>query len=268
MARDRNEALNSYITDMLALEDHIEKAIRGQLTDLKDYPDVVAELKGLHRTIEHHVSDLRGLKERRNAGGVVEAVKRAGSAVAGAAAGVIDLVRTEGLPKNLRDDYTAFSLANIGYVMLHTTALAAEDQEVADLAHQHFQDYTDAVMRLHNLIPAAVVRFLEQQGLTVRADIVSEVNRNVAQAWKQTSDSPAAEIAIGITISAVAMFEISCPRVRVNRTSPIRSACGSESPTMSTSPSASVCAAPLETIAAESESMPPTRITVVQPIPR
>lgn len=193
MARDRTEAINSYITDMLALEDHIEKAVKSQLTDLKEYPDVVAALRQIHTRTEHHISDLRMLSDRRNAGGVVESVKRAGSAVAGVAAGLIDLIRTEGLPKNLRDDYTAFNLANIGYVMLHTTALAAEDQEVADLAHQHFRDYTDAVMRLNNLIPAAVVRFLEQQGLTVRADIVSEVNRNVAQAWKQTSDSPAAE---------------------------------------------------------------------------
>jgi hypothetical protein len=193
VARDRNEAINSYITDMLALEDHIEKAVKGQLTDLKEYPDVLAALRDIHAKVEHHTSDLRMLSDRRNAGGVVESVKRAGSAVAGVAAGVIDLIRTEGLPKNLRDDYTAFNLANIGYVMLHTTALAAEDQEVADLAHQHFRDYTDAVMRLNSLIPAAVVRFLEQQGLPVRADIVSEVNQNVTRAWKQTSDSPSAE---------------------------------------------------------------------------
>jgi hypothetical protein len=193
VARDRNEAINSYITDMLALEDHIEKAVKGQLTDLKEYPEVVVALRDIHTKVEHHISDLRMLSDRRNAGGVVESVKRAGSALAGVAAGVIDLLRTEGLPKNLRDDYTAFSLANIGYVMLHTTALALEDQEVADLAHQHFRDYTDAIMRLNNLIPAAVVRFLEQQGLPVRADIASEVNENVAQAWKQTSDSPAAQ---------------------------------------------------------------------------
>jgi ferritin-like metal-binding protein YciE len=193
VARDRNEAINSYITDMLALEDHIEKAVKGQLTDLKEYPEVVVALRDIHTKVEHHISDLRMLSDRRNAGGVVESVKRAGSALAGVAAGVIDLIRTEGLPKNLRDDYTAFGLANIGYVMLHTTALALEDQEVADLAHQHFRDYTDAVMRLNNLIPAAVVRFLEQQGLPVRADIASEVNENVAQAWKQTSDSPAAQ---------------------------------------------------------------------------
>jgi hypothetical protein len=193
VARDRNEAINSYITDMLALEDHIEKAVKGQLTDLKEYPEVVVALRDIHTKIEHHISDLRMLSDRRNAGGVVESVKRAGSVLAGVAAGVIDLIRTEGLPKNLRDDYTAFSLANIGYVMLHTTALAVEDQEVADLAHQHFRDYTDAVMRLNNLIPAATVRFLEQQGLPVRADIASEVHENVVQAWKQTSDSPSAQ---------------------------------------------------------------------------
>lgn len=193
MARDRNEAINSYITDMLALEDHIEKAIKGQLTDLKEYPDVLAALRDIHTKVEHHISDLRMISDQRKAGGVVESVKRAGSAVAGVAAGVIDLIRTEGLPKNLRDDYTALSLANIGYVMLHTTALAFEDQEVADLAHQHLRDHTDAVMRLNTLIPAAVVRFLEQQGLPVRADIVSEVNANVAEAWKQTPTSPSAQ---------------------------------------------------------------------------
>ena len=42
VARDKNEAINSYITDMLALEEHIEKALRGQLEDLKNYPDVIA----------------------------------------------------------------------------------------------------------------------------------------------------------------------------------------------------------------------------------
>jgi ferritin-like metal-binding protein YciE len=193
VARDRNEAINSYITDMLALEDHIEKAIKSQLADLKDYPEVIATLRDIHTKVEHHISDLRTVSDQRKAGGVVESVKRAGSAVAGVAAGVIDLIRTEGLPKNLRDDYTAFSLANIGYVMLHTTALAFEDQEVADLAHQHLRDYTDAVIRLNSLIPAAVVRMLEQQGLPVRADIVSEVNANVAEAWKQTSNSPSAQ---------------------------------------------------------------------------
>jgi ferritin-like metal-binding protein YciE len=188
MARDRNEAINSYITDMLALEDHIEKAIKSQITDLSEYPDVQTELKQAHRKIEHHISDLRMLSDRRNAGGVVESVKRAGSAVAGLAAGVIDLVRSEGLPKNLRDDYTAFNLATIGYVMLHTTALALGDQEVAELAQHHFRDYAEAVIRLNAIVPAAVVRYLQQDGLPARSEVVQQVNRTVEQAWRQTSD--------------------------------------------------------------------------------
>ena len=83
MARDKNEAINSYITDMLALEDHIEKAVRGQLEDLKDYPDVVSELRQVHRRVEHHISDLKQLSERRSAGGAADAIKRAGSTVLG-----------------------------------------------------------------------------------------------------------------------------------------------------------------------------------------
>lgn len=192
MARDKNEAINSYIGDMLALEDHIEKALKGQLTDLKDYPDVVTELRQIHHQVEHHIADLRALSDRRNAAGVAQAVKRAGSAVAGAAAGLIDMVRTEGLPKNLRDDYTAFNLANIGYLMLHTTALALGDQEVADLGRQHFRDYADAILRFDSLVPASVVRYLQQEGLPA-ADVVSQVNRTVKEAWDQVEEAPASE---------------------------------------------------------------------------
>lgn len=196
MGRDKNEAINSYITDMLALEDHIEKALKGQLTDLKDYPEVVTELRQIHHQVEHHIADLRALSDRRKAGGVAESVKRAGSAVAGAAAGLIDLVRTEGLPKNLRDDYTAFNLANIGYLMLHTTGLALGDQEVAELGRQHFRDYADAILKFDTLVPASVVRYLQQEGLPA-TDVVSLVNRTVKEAWDQESESPASEPVTG-----------------------------------------------------------------------
>lgn len=184
MARDRNEAINSYITDMLALEDHIEKAVKSQLTDLKDQTDVVTELQGLHRKIEHHISDLRALADRRSAGGVRETVKRAGAVVAGAAAGIIDLIRSEGLPKNLRDDYTAFSLATIGYTMLYTTAAALDDREVAELAQQHLGDYAGAVTRLNGVVPAAVVGYLRAEGLPVREDVLPEVARTIKAAWE------------------------------------------------------------------------------------
>jgi hypothetical protein len=188
VARDKNEAINSYITDMLSLEDHIEKALRGQLEDLKDHPEIVGELKGIHQTVEHHISDLKQLSERRVASGASDLIKRAGSAVLGLGAAAIDLVRREGLPKNLRDDYTAFSLATIGYVMLHTTALALDEREVAELARQHFADYAKVVTQLHNIIPGAVIRFLREDGLSVRDNVLPEVSRTIEEIWHATAD--------------------------------------------------------------------------------
>ena len=194
MARDKNEAINSYITDMLALEDHVEKALRGQLEDLKDYPDVIGELKQIHFTVEHHISDLKQLSERRIAGGPAGLIKRAGSAVLGLGAAAVDLVRREGLPKNLRDDYTAFSLASIGYVMLYTTGLSLGDQEVADLARQHFTDYAEAVTRLHNFVPAAVVRYLKEDGLPAQENMLPQISRTIEEVWRKQSDrAPRAE---------------------------------------------------------------------------
>ena len=187
VTRHRNEAINSYITDMLSLEEHIEKAVRGQLADLEDYPEVTRDLKQVLRKVEHHISDLKGLSDRRSARGPTDAIKRAGSTLLGLGAAAIDLVRNEGLPKNLRDDYTAFSLATIGYVMLYTTALALDDQEVADLAREHFADYAQAVTLLHNVVPGAVVRFLKEEGLLVREDVLPEISRTIEEVWRSQS---------------------------------------------------------------------------------
>jgi ferritin-like metal-binding protein YciE len=195
MARDPKEALNSYITDMLSLEDHIMQALKAQVGEHKDEPEFGTEIQRVLRLVEHHASDLKGLAERRKAGGITEAIKRAGSAAVGLAAGLIDLVRTEGLPKNLRDDYTAFSLAAIGYTMLYTTATALGDTEVASLAQQHLNDYAGAITRLNGIVPGAVLRELAREGLTVRSEVLPEVNRVVRQAWEQ-ADATATESSV------------------------------------------------------------------------
>jgi ferritin-like metal-binding protein YciE len=202
VARDTKDAVNSYITDMLALEEHIEKAIKGQFTDLKDYPDVQSDLRQFHRTVEHHISDLKGLRDRRHAGGMAEAIKRAGSAVAGAGAAAIDLMRTEGLPKDLRDDYTAFNLATIGYLMLYTTALSLGDGEVSELARQHYTDYAAAVSRLHNLTPAAVLRYLQQEGLPAVQTVLPEINRVSIDAWRRIPEEQPSSTSAGTATGA------------------------------------------------------------------
>ena len=186
MSTTTTAAIASYVTDMSALEEHLEKAIAGQLADIEDDAATALALREVHGTIQRHIASLDALAERRKEAGqgLAENIKKAASAVLGAGAAAIDFVRTEKLPKNLRDDYTAVSMACIGYVMLHTTALSLGDTEVADLAHRHLKEHAKSVMVLHNAIPAVVIRFLQEEGLPASSDVLPVVATNIESVWK------------------------------------------------------------------------------------
>jgi ferritin-like metal-binding protein YciE len=186
-SKDIDSAIHSYVTDMLALEKHISKALDAQIEDLEDYPTVVRELRTFNATTESHIRALEAAAEEFGGEGPTGTIKKLGSALAGLAAGAIDLVRNEGLPKNLRDDYTASSLAAIGYVMLHTTALSLGNRPIADLAQRHLVDYTEIVMTLHNLIPGTVIEFLQNEGLPASEDVLPQITQNLDKAWRQTA---------------------------------------------------------------------------------
>jgi ferritin-like metal-binding protein YciE len=188
-SKDTTEAINSYVTDMLALEKHIAQALEGQLEDLKNYPTVTAELRSILATIGGHVNTLEMAASGKGGQGPADAIKKVGSKLLGFGAAAIDMVRNEGMPKNLRDDYTACSLATIGYVMLHTTALSLNDRGTAEIARRHLDDYAQVVMRLHNIIPAAVVKFLQEEGLPANESALSEVSNNLEGVWRGKSQS-------------------------------------------------------------------------------
>jgi uncharacterized protein YcbX len=187
MSRSTNEAINSYLTDMLALEQHIEVAISAQVKDLKDEPQVlVMALEAIHVTVEHHVASLKEMIAERNAGAansLAEAVKRAASVLAGAGAAAVDLVRNEKLPKDLRDDYTAFSLATVSYVMLLSSAMSLNDQPVSELAERHLKQYTKVVMKLNNILPSAVIAELREEGLPAREEQLPAIARTLKGVW-------------------------------------------------------------------------------------
>ena len=187
MSRDTTEAINSYLTDVLALEQHIEVAISAQVKDLKDEPQVlVMALEAIHVTVQHHIESLKEIIGARDAGAansIAEAVKRAASVLAGAGAAAVDLVRNEKLPKDLRDDYTAFSLATVSYVMLLSSAMSLNDQPVSELAERHLKHYTKVVMKLNNIIPSAVIAELREEGLPAREEQLPAIARTLKGVW-------------------------------------------------------------------------------------
>lgn len=179
------ETVDSYVTDMLALETHIQTAVAAQIEDLDEHSEFKGPLILLHATCESHVRALEALTVRReqNVGGVSKAVKKAFSSVLGLGAAAVDFVRTEKLPKDLRDDYTAISLAYIGNLMLHTTALTLHDDEVAALAKTHLTDHAQAMVAMQHIIPAATVAFLATEGLDVNLSVLPEIEKTVKSAW-------------------------------------------------------------------------------------
>lgn len=200
MTKTTQRVIASYVTDMLALEVHIEQALQTQIQDFaEEYPEVARELAAIRHRVEGHIRTLKGLSDATREGpmqGVAEVFKRAGSIVAGLGAAAVDLVRHEKLPKNLRDDYTAFSLASIGYVMLLTTSEALEDSRVAAVAERHLRDYAAVVMTLHNIIPAAVIEFLRDDGVPARQGALPEIADRLRNVWRsQQGNAPDVETA-------------------------------------------------------------------------
>jgi ferritin-like metal-binding protein YciE len=180
------QTIADYVGDMVALESHIEEALDRQLTETKDDPEAHAAVQRFHDMVKAHRDSLKTLQDQvgSTAGNPIIA---AGSALLGKAAGVINLVRTEGISKALRDDYAAFSLAAISYSMLHTTALSLGNRQVAAVAEQYLTDYAGAIERINEVMPGVVARELAKDGHQTDPAAVKTTNAMVAKAWRSAA---------------------------------------------------------------------------------
>lgn len=165
MAGDtKQEIVGQYVSDMYALESHILKALQSQVTQTKDEPDINRALEGYVATTQRHIDVLeKHMVSIGEKASLADKVKQGVSALFGIAAGTIDKVRTHATAKDLRDDYTAGSLAAIGYVQLKTTALACDDAQTAALAETAMNDVVGMLQWIARTIPAATIRDLEKE---------------------------------------------------------------------------------------------------------
>jgi ferritin-like metal-binding protein YciE len=178
------QTIADYVGDMAALESHIEEALDRQLIEVKDDAAALAAVRQFHDMVKQHRDTLKAMEEETGRT-IGTPIKEAGAALIGKAAGIIDLLRTEGISKGLRDDYAAFSLAAISYSMLHTTATALGDSRVASLAERHLRDHADAIMRINEVMPGVVMRELEKDGHRVDNAAVEATREAVLRSWQQ-----------------------------------------------------------------------------------
>jgi ferritin-like metal-binding protein YciE len=183
---DRNDILQKYVSDMLALERHIHDAVRRQKDDdhVKQHPEASRVINKIEETLDEHIEHLE--RHLNSLGGEASSpVKNAVSAVAGAAAGVYDKMRSEEVSKMLRDDYTALGLAAISYTMLHTTGLALADHQTANIAMEHLAHWTPLIVEISEIIPLVVTKELADNGVMVSATVAQQAIRNTQQLWSR-----------------------------------------------------------------------------------
>lgn len=183
---DTKPTINTYVSDMLALERHMLQPLRHQIVD-DDVKSCAPALRVVQRaldTIEAHES---ALKARLDAlgGHAGEGVKSGVASAVGGIAAAIGNVRKTEVSKDLRDDYTALCLASASYTMLHTTALGLGDMTTADLAKRHLADYATLIMRANAALPMVVLGELQADGVRVEPGVADEAKQNSEDAWRE-----------------------------------------------------------------------------------
>jgi hypothetical protein len=182
MEPDRIAALRKLVGDMLALERHILAALDRQRASarLAELPEASTTIDAIDRLLARHITAfehyLRGFSG--GDGARPAPIKQAVTRLAGALAGLYDRVREHEVSRMLRDDYAALSLTAMSYEMLHTTALALHEPNLAQLALAHLQDLSPQLSELARIIPYVVAT---EVGGDV--SVAAEAERNAREAF-------------------------------------------------------------------------------------
>jgi ferritin-like metal-binding protein YciE len=183
----RGEIIQGYVNDMLAVEREAHEAVRRQKHDgtVKQHAEASRVINRLEDTLDRHIADLQ--KCLKSMGADESVLKKAVGTALGAIGGIYDKLRTDArVSRMLRDDYTSMSFSTVCYEMLHTTALAAGDSMVAELAIRHLRDYTPLVMDVCEVLPRVITDELSAEGkIAVDPGAAQEAVRNTRSAWQQ-----------------------------------------------------------------------------------
>lgn len=183
---ERQDSLQQYVSDMLAVERHILPAIENQAKDDRyaKYPQARLLVNKTEATIRSHIKGLEQHLEHLG-GDAASPIKSVVTAVLGMAASVIENMRTDPVSKNLRDDYTVLNLAAVSYTMLHTTGQALQDQQTADLAVTFLMDYTPLIIEINEVLPEVVVSELHDETEALDPGAAERAVECTQRAWNR-----------------------------------------------------------------------------------
>jgi ferritin-like metal-binding protein YciE len=182
--------ISDWLGDIVALESHVEEVMDHQLKLESGNPQLDAALKRFHDTVRDskHRAEAYQKQYGSTAG---NPVIKAGATLLGKAAGVIDKLRHDSVTKSIRDDYTAYNHVTIAYTILHTTAMALDDQATMAFAEQGMRTYAGLVQDVNHIIPEAVVHDLKagEHAPVINDNVVNDCRATIDDVWKSTANA-------------------------------------------------------------------------------
>jgi hypothetical protein len=179
----RKDTMRQYVSDMLAVEKHIHAAVSLQNVDesVTQQPQASQLINRIEQTLDDHIIGLES--HIKSLEGTASGLKEAVTTVLGRVAGLYDKLRPKEVSRMLRDDYTAMSMAAIGYTMLNTSALALSDNRTANLAVQYLKDWTPLITGISRIIPQVVTNELTKDHPNLATSAASESLNRTQEAW-------------------------------------------------------------------------------------
>jgi ferritin-like metal-binding protein YciE len=179
------ETLVKYLTDMHALEKHVEQPLKAQAedADFGEFPDARQLVQRIDLRTQTAITSLE-IQIKQFGGESRTDFKAAVTAAAGAVAAALNEGRTHKVTKKLRDDYTALSLVSIGYELLHATANALGNEDVASLALRNLREVAGLIMELSQVIIPVAVEELRKTNPEANVKTTVSTQVNIREAWR------------------------------------------------------------------------------------
>jgi hypothetical protein len=95
----------------------------------------------------------------------------------GSVAGLLNTQREDPVSKMLRDDYTALGMIASGYTMLHTAALGAGEDELAEFTKSSLTTVAALITETSRVLPHAVASDLDID------EIAEAAETNTQECW-------------------------------------------------------------------------------------
>lgn len=173
----QEEKLRDYSTDLYTLIKHTHKAVKTQQTSSKLTNEKASTLlHDIDLALSNQVKSIDTMEGLLKSG-TKSTIKETFVAFTGAIAGALETQRNDAVSKMLRDDYTALSMVASGYTMLHTAALGAENQELANFTKESLTQIAGLITRTSEVIPVVVAKELDIE------NVAEEAVSNTQECW-------------------------------------------------------------------------------------